>query len=142
MDNNMNNLIYVILGITALASVIGIINHLIMRPINRKLKALFEQTSPLADVRSKCMIRESSQEEPGSAQVLEGELWISTVTGKNLCIPLPQIKLTKVRRKNIFGNMGWFWKTIFYLDTPRTSGLRIGVDNPEQWERVLKQSVS
>ncbi|HNY28579.1 MAG TPA: hypothetical protein PKH31_14485 [Candidatus Sumerlaeota bacterium] len=135
-----------LLGFAAVASVICVMNCLIAIPINRKLKALFEQTSPLADVRSKCMIRESSLEEPGSAQVLEGDLWISTVTGKNLCVPLSQIKLTKVSHNKWYtrylGRSGWWRKTRFHLETPKTCGLILGVNDPEQWERVLKQSVS
>jgi hypothetical protein len=138
----MNNTAEFILIMGGVAFATVFINVLINRSIGRKRHISFEKTSPSAEVRSQCMVRESSLEEPGSAQVLDGELWIFTVTDKTLRIPLAQTKLIRIRRKNIFGNIGWFWKTIFYLETPRTCGLRLGVNNPEQWERVLRQSVS
>jgi hypothetical protein len=102
-------------------------------------KRLLEKTSPSAAVRGECYVREAFLEEPCAAEVLNGELAIYTVTGKELRIPLSQLRVTRVKRKNIAGRYPWFWKTVFYIDAPGTSGLRLGVApaDAEAWERAL-----
>ena len=113
------------------------INHHIPQ---KRLDVLFEKTNPSADVRSIGMIRQSIFEGPGVAQVLNGELYVYTFGGIVFQIPLAQVKVKKIRRNNIFGGSGWWRKTIFYLDTPQTSGLQIGVkpEDSAPWERILK----
>ena len=101
---------------------------------------MFEKTSPAADVRSIGMIRQSIYEGPGVAQILNGELYVYTFGGIVFQIPLDQVKVKKIRKNNMFGKSGWRQKTIFYLDTPSTSGLQIGVkpEDSAPWENILK----
>ena len=109
-------------------------------PINRKLKSLFEnRTSPSADVRCQCMIREVFFEQPGVAQVLNGELYLWGLVGDVTRVPLDQVKLTKVYwNRFCLGRWGWWRKTMLYLDTPKTTRLVIGVDNPKPWEGIFQ----
>ena len=109
--------------------------YFMSRYVNRRQDLLYdERTSPDAQVRGKCMIREWYYEAPGVAQIMEGTLTILTVLGGDgTKIPLDQIKLVRFRRTNIFGSYGWFRKSIFTLDTPKTKGLQLGFSDPDPW---------
>lgn len=113
--------------------------RLTTRSINRKQEALFnEKTSPSAEVRSRCYLRECCMEEPGVAQVLDGKLCIESVTGKSMIIPLAQVKLVKVRKnKFMLGRYPWWGLTCFVLETPKTSGLVLGVKDPQPWFSIF-----
>jgi hypothetical protein len=106
------------------------------RAVDRKQESLFnEKTSPSAEVRSLCYLRECFMEEPGVAQVLDGKLSINTVTGKSMVIPLPQVKLVKVDYN--IGRYPWWGLTCFVLETPKSSGLVLGVKDPQPWFSIL-----
>lgn len=114
--------------------------YFVSRDVNGSQDLLYDQrTSPDAQVRGKCMIREWYYEAPGVAQIMEGTLTIVTVLGgEGIKIPLDQVKLVRFRRTNIFGSYGWFRKSIFTLDTPKTKGLQLGFANPEPWLPFFK----
>lgn len=110
------------------------------RFVNKRLAGLFEKTSPAAEVRSKGMIRQGYFEGPGVAQLLNGELCVYTFDGLVFQIPFDQVNVKKIRKNNIFGQYGWWGKTIIYLDTPGTSRMLIGVmpEDAVLWENFLK----
>ena len=126
-----------ILILTGIVFALGLIFFVPKRIMSRKLKSLFEKTDPSASVRCQCMIHETGFEAPGVAQVLGGDLWIFTLLGDTMRIPLAQTHLTKISHDS-YGRYPWWGKTRFYLDTPKTNGLVIGVDDYQAWETVLK----
>jgi hypothetical protein len=129
-------IIIVLLGTFVLIFVID-------RTPTRKQKRLFrEKTDLAAQARACCMVRESFFEEPGVVQVKDGKLSIWTVTGNTFEIALSDIKCTKARKNWLIGSYGWWGRTVFALDTPRTSGLRIGVHNPQPWAAIFGVRVS
>jgi hypothetical protein len=104
------------------------------RGIEEKVNLIYaERTSPDADVRAKCMIKQSYYEEPGVAQIKDGTLTIIGVAFAEIQVPLHQVRLVGFRRKNIVGRSGWWMKSIFTLDTPKTTGLKLGFSDPEPW---------
>lgn len=129
------NIFLVILGICALF----LIFRFAGRGVDRKQEKLFQdQTSSAADVRGMCYLRECSLEEPAVAQVIDGCLVIHTVTGKALSIPLNQIRVVSAHKNHLTGRYPWFGKTIFKLETPKTSGLALGFKDPQPWKPYFK----
>lgn len=110
------------------------------RWMERRLTNLYrERTSPEAKVRAPCYIRESHMEEPGVAQIMDGILSIFTVTGKEVRVPLDQVRLTKMRKnKYLIGRFPWWGKTCFWLNSPRTYDLVLGFSRPEPWSSSFK----
>ena len=140
MGNTYISILINIAGFSLFGLITGAIIFLNNRIPKKRLAALFEQTNPAAEVRSIGMIRQSFFEGPGVAQILNGELYVYTFGGIVFQIPLDQVKVKKIRKNNIFGGSGWWRKTIFYLDTPNTAGLQIGVKSEDSpaWENILK----
>jgi hypothetical protein len=84
------------------------------------------------------MVREGFLDEPGVAQAVAGELLITTILGNTKRIPLSTVRLTKIRKNRFLGRYSWWGKTIFYLDSPQTNNLAIGVDDPTPWQSVFE----
>lgn len=130
------------LAVVIAATLIVFFMRLINRGMDRKQKILFdEKTTPFAQVRSLCMIHENYYEQPGAAQVLDGTLSLYTVLGDTIEMPLTQVELVKVRKnKFLLGRYPWWGKTGFWLETPKTSGLVLGVDDPAPWQNIFKNA--
>lgn len=111
------------------------------RPSRGEDSFLREKSNPAADLESLCMVRESFLEQPGVAQVLNGNLVIHTSLGDTYAIPLEQVKLVKVRRNKFWGSYSWWGLTCFRLETPKTGGLVLGVKDDQAWREVFKMEV-
>ena len=111
----------------------------VYRGMEERLDLIYaERTSPDADVRAKCMIKQSYYEEPGVAQIRDGTLTIIGVAFAEVQVPLNEVKLAGFRRRNILGRSGWWMKSIFTLDTPKTTDLKLGFSDPEPWIPFLQ----
>jgi hypothetical protein len=136
-----NHLIELI-AVPLIALFLGLLKLLdvyIQKGFNRKLESIYEErTSPDAVVRARCYVKEAFFEEPGVAQVYNGALYVFTLTGRKIQVPLEKVTLTKFRRNNILGRYPWWRKSMFKLDTPETAGLVLGVTDPEPWLEVFK----
>ena len=106
------------------------------RWMNRRTTALYAETKrDEAIAHSICMIRDGAMECPGVALVVNNHLTIKTIFGKIRSIPLSSIT---VKREAIgFGKYSWWGKHVFYLDTPETTNLAIGVKEPGPWREIL-----
>ena len=109
------------------------------RMVKKKLAAQFERTNPSAEVRGYCVISDGL-EQMGVVQILDGNLYIYPFLGEDICIPLNQIKVKKIRRNNYFGHYMWWNTTIFKLDTPYNYNMALGIkgNNTAPWENILK----
>ena len=109
------------------------------RFFKNKLAILFEKTSPSAEARSYCVIRDGL-EQKGVAQILNGILHIYPVIGEEISIPLNQIKVKKISTNNYIGQYMWWGTTIFKLDTPNNYNMALGikVKDSAPWENILK----
>lgn len=114
------------------------------RATERKQQALFrDKTSPAAEVRSLCMVRESYYEQPGAAQVLNGVLSIYTILGDVIEVPMTQVKLVKLREMRfLLGRYPWWGLTVLHLETPKTSNLALGLKDPRTWREVFDVEAS
>jgi len=128
---------YILIGfmIVAGAIIIGVAVF-----IGRRLKAksrcmLDDMNRDDAIVQSECMIRDGSIQCPGAALVVDGNLIVKSVFGKTRQIPLSKVSVHKEGLG--LGRFGWFGKRVFYLNTPETTNLAIGVKDPEPWRRAF-----
>lgn len=126
-------------GVIILLLVIFLFGRWSNRLMDRKQeKLLLEKTSAEAEARGCCMVRETYYEMPGVAQVLNGKLGIYTVLGDVIEIPMDQVKWLKNARTMLpYGRSSWWGKSCFKLETPKTSGLVLGFDDPGEWKRVF-----
>lgn len=105
--------------------------------MDRKIERLFNNTWRDGMVaHSKCMIRDGLLECPGVAWVADDALFIVRVVfNKKREIPLSQV--TVFREGPGTGKYGWWGKQVFYLNTPETSNLAIGVKDPLPWRKAF-----
>jgi hypothetical protein len=92
-----------------------------------------------AILREKVMIRDGFAECPGVAVVANDTLILHSVLKGERHIPLPQITLTK--ETAAFGWYPWWGKRVLHLKAPGTFRLAIGVENPEPWRSVFRQTL-
>lgn len=106
----------------------------------RKQKALFDtRTSPDAQVRAVCAVRDGCSESPGVAQVKDGTLTVHTLFGNSYEAQLDQVKLLACRKNWIFGSPQWIGKTCFRLECPPYAPrLTLGFSDPTPWMGLFK----
>jgi hypothetical protein len=110
------------------------------RWIDRRTMALYSNTKrDGAIAHSMCMIRDGAMQCPGIALVVDNYLTIQTVFGKKRSIPLSSI--TVIREARGSGRYAWWGKQVFYLNTPETTNLAIGVKDAEPWRKALTSRV-
>ena len=106
------------------------------RWMDRRATSLYVDTKRAGAIaHSICMIRDGATECPGVALVENNHLTIQTVFGKIRSIPLSSITVN--REAKGYGKYAWWGKQVFYLDTPETTNLAIGVKDPESFRKAL-----
>lgn len=106
--------------------------------IEKSMAPIFqERTSSDAEVRAICRVKENFVHEPAVAQIMNGVLSVFTLTGKTIQVPLGEVVVWKIRRKNILDHSYWWGKTLFCLKTPKTRGLVLGFSDPEPWYGIF-----
>ena len=81
------------------------------------------------------MSRDGGIECPGVALVADDTLMIQTVFGKKRQIPLSTVTVKRETRGS--GKYAWWGKQVFFLETPETTNLAIGVKDAELWRKAL-----
>lgn len=141
----MNNIVFpILINIAGWGLVLWVFYCINYHIPQKRLVALFEQTSPDAVVRSVGIIRQGLYEGPGVAQILNGDLCLYTIEGLVFQIPIDQVKVTKIRKNNHLTGLLRGQNTVFCLETPKTYDLRIRVSqkDAELWENLLKSTDS
>ncbi len=130
---------YILMGCIVLAGIIGVVVAVVVgKKVLGKADQLLKDTHrDDAVVHSKCMIRDGAIQCPGVALVADGKLIILSVFDKSHEIPLTSI--TVIKEGPGFGKIAWLGKRVFYLDTPQTSNLAIGVREPEPWRKTFEK---
>jgi len=135
----MQDWFYILMGSLILAGLIAIIISII---IGKKVKAkgaklLQENSRNDALAQSECMIRNGAIQCPGIAIIAGGEFIVHSVFDERIVIPLENI-CVKSEGPGL-GKYGWFGKRVFFLETPKTVNLAIGVKDPEPWREAFRK---
>jgi hypothetical protein len=108
--------------------------------VTRKQDALFTaSTVDDAVLREKCQIRIEFVDCPGVVLVVGDTLVLRGVLIKERRLPLSQIKLKKETAGT--GKYYWWGKRLLHLEAPGISELAIGVENPEPWRHLFRQTM-
>ena len=130
---------YILMGCLVIIGVGGIAVAIVVgnKVKGKVCRLLADMQRDDAVVQSECMIRDGAIQCPGVALVAGETLIIQSVFGKSREIPLSDVCVTKEGPG--LGKYGWFGKRVFYLDTPETTNLAIGVNNPEPWRIAFEK---
>jgi len=131
--------IWGLIGVLALVS-LPLVLAAVFRSVSRKLDRLLEETKhDGAIIHTKCMIREGSIQCPGVVQVVDDLLFVTgLVKSKRFLIPLSEVSLRKEARW--WGEGKRFGRHAFHLDSPKTRGLIIAVNDPGQWSGIFSRT--
>ena len=129
---------YIVLGCTGTAACIIIFAAIVLnKKAKGKTRRLFtEMQRDDAIVQSECMIRNGGSQYPGVALIADDILTIKSVSNKVMEIPMGKVSIRKEGRRF---NDGWMGKIVFYLDTPETHNLEIGVEEPGPWREAFER---
>ena len=134
----MTTSFYILMGCIVTVGVVGIGAAIVVgkKVTSKARRILAEMRRDDAVAQSECMIRDGAIECPGAVLVANGTLIIQSVFDKRHEIPLTSVTVTKEGPG--FGKIAWVGKRVFYLDTPETSNLAIGVKDPEPWRKAFE----
>jgi hypothetical protein len=130
-----------ILILTSVLGAVAVVASLIVsRWVTRKQDALFAASRvDGAILQEKVMIRDYSTECPGVAVVVNDTLILHSVLKGERRFPLSQVTLTKETAG--LGRYPWWGKRVLHLKAPGTFRLAIGVENPEPWRHLFRQTL-
>ncbi len=131
---------YILMGCMVIVGVIGIgVAVVVGKKVKAKARRLLDEMKrDDAIVQSECMIRDGAIQCPGVALVADGKLIVKSVFDKTRQIPLSVVSVLKEGPG--LGKYGWFGKKVFYLDTPETQNLAIGVVDPVPWRKAFEKT--
>jgi hypothetical protein len=133
---------YVLMGCMALAGLGGIaVAAAVGVHVPAKARRLMiEMRRDDAVVQSVCIIRDGAMQCHGVAMIAGGDLLVKSVFDKKRQIPLSAVSVLKEGPG--FGRCMWLGKRVFYLGSPQTKNLAIGVKDPEPWRKAFAETTT
>lgn len=107
----------------------------------KRAAVFFEKTSPSAEVRSQCLLREAFYySQLGVVQFVDGQLDFYGEYTDLRHVPINQITVKKIRKNCFMRTCGFRRFTVFFLDFPAKQNVKLGIASKDStpWENILK----